>query len=350
MSVRACSASTAARTSASQPSIEKSPSDGPVPAEREREPGPARLARDAIAQRLIGVADRGRAARRRAESPGSTSKPGHPRHARRAREMRPQAQSFRDELLHVGGYPGSRDRLDHEPGHFRAAAPALKEWAAIVHALLEGEQIVDVRKGGLHEDGRHFDVATPALLALADRRAPEGRAAQARVRALGRSRRRVAGRATDHASHGWADIVDVATITEPEHARRARLQAHLGARLRRVAVHVEGARPALGARAARAPARRAAHRRRGTTRTAAARRGSPTTGSRPIPRRCRSSSCSPTSRSRPSTRASARRCPRSAGARTRVRRGFGARRRRGSSGAGGSRGCGPRRASAARSR
>ena len=35
-------------------------------------------------------------------------------------------------------------------------APALKEWAVVVHALLEGEQILDVRKGGLHEDGRHF--------------------------------------------------------------------------------------------------------------------------------------------------------------------------------------------------
>jgi len=37
-------------------------------------------------------------------------------------------------------------------------APALKEWAVVVHALLEGEQILDVRKGGLHEDGRHFGV------------------------------------------------------------------------------------------------------------------------------------------------------------------------------------------------
>jgi hypothetical protein len=37
-------------------------------------------------------------------------------------------------------------------------APALKEWAVVVQALLEGEQILDVRKGGLHEDGRHFGV------------------------------------------------------------------------------------------------------------------------------------------------------------------------------------------------
>ena len=36
------------------------------------------------------------------------------------------------------------------------ATPAFKEWAVIVHALLEGEQILDVRKGGLHEDGRRF--------------------------------------------------------------------------------------------------------------------------------------------------------------------------------------------------
>jgi hypothetical protein len=39
-----------------------------------------------------------------------------------------------------------------------AIAPACKEWAAIVQALLEGEQILDVRKGGIREDGRHFAV------------------------------------------------------------------------------------------------------------------------------------------------------------------------------------------------
>src|SRR3989442_1398808 len=39
-------------------------------------------------------------------------------------------------------------------GH--VGVPAFKEWAVIVHALLEGEQILDVRKGGLHEDERRF--------------------------------------------------------------------------------------------------------------------------------------------------------------------------------------------------
>lgn len=43
--------------------------------------------------------------------------------------------------------------------------PALKEWAVICHALLEGEQIIDLRKGGLREAGRHFGVdATRAWL------------------------------------------------------------------------------------------------------------------------------------------------------------------------------------------
>ena len=33
---------------------------------------------------------------------------------------------------------------------------ACKEWACVVRALLAGEQILDLRKGGIHEDGRHF--------------------------------------------------------------------------------------------------------------------------------------------------------------------------------------------------
>jgi hypothetical protein len=41
-------------------------------------------------------------------------------------------------------------QVESTPGR----APALKEWAAIVHALLEGEQILDVRKGGVREEPR----------------------------------------------------------------------------------------------------------------------------------------------------------------------------------------------------
>ena len=95
------------------------------------------------------------------------------------------------------------------------AAPALKEWAAIVHALLEGEQIVDVRKGGLREDGRHFGLPArrcwlsptaehqQASLLKAAYAHWVGLADAARVGEPVRLR-------------GWADIVDVATITEPD--------------------------------------------------------------------------------------------------------------------------------------
>jgi hypothetical protein len=94
--------------------------------------------------------------------------------------------------------------------------PALKEWAAIVHALLEGEQIVDVRKGGLKEDGRHFE--------LPGRRcwlSPTAEHQQADLLKAAYSQwvdladtSPVGGPVT---VHGWADVVDVATISEPEH-------------------------------------------------------------------------------------------------------------------------------------
>lgn len=36
---------------------------------------------------------------------------------------------------------------------------AFKEWASIVEALAQGEQILILRKGGIHEKGKKFDVA-----------------------------------------------------------------------------------------------------------------------------------------------------------------------------------------------
>lgn len=36
---------------------------------------------------------------------------------------------------------------------------AFKEWASIVHFLGQGEQILILRKGGIHEKGKKFDVA-----------------------------------------------------------------------------------------------------------------------------------------------------------------------------------------------
>ena len=97
-----------------------------------------------------------------------------------------------------------------------SAPPALKEWAVVVQALLEGEQVLDLRKGGLREDGRHFDVPSRRfwLYPTAEHQRPELLKAAYR-------------RWTDTAAAapvgepitlaGWADITDLATITEPEH-------------------------------------------------------------------------------------------------------------------------------------
>jgi hypothetical protein len=92
-------------------------------------------------------------------------------------------------------------------------AAACKEWAAVVHALLEGEQILDVRKGGLREDGRHFSVQSTRfwLYPTAEHQKPE---------LLKEPYRHWIDLA--HAApvgdaitiEGWADVVKVATVTE----------------------------------------------------------------------------------------------------------------------------------------
>ena len=95
-------------------------------------------------------------------------------------------------------------------------ALALKEWAVVVRALLAGEQILDLRKGGIKEDGRHFglkatrlwlyptvehqerDLVRPAYQRWIDdseRDAPPERAIRV---------------------EGWADVVGVAKLTDPD--------------------------------------------------------------------------------------------------------------------------------------
>jgi hypothetical protein len=95
------------------------------------------------------------------------------------------------------------------------AIPAFKEWAVIVHALLEGEQVLDVRKGGLYEDGRRFGVKSRRvwLYPTAEHQRPE------LLKPAYRSAIELAtGSPVGEPIRidGWADIVGVATITEPE--------------------------------------------------------------------------------------------------------------------------------------
>jgi hypothetical protein len=97
--------------------------------------------------------------------------------------------------------------------------PAFKEWAVIVRALLEGEQILDVRKGGLREDGRRFGVRAdrcwlyptyehqqPELLKPAYRRwvsETETASESGRVQIS-----------------GWAEVAGVITVTEADELAR----------------------------------------------------------------------------------------------------------------------------------
>ncbi|MFM7272140.1 MAG: DUF1802 family protein [Actinomycetes bacterium] len=93
--------------------------------------------------------------------------------------------------------------------------PAYKEWGVVVRALLAGEQVLDVRKGGSREEGRHFGVRStrlwlyptvehqrPELLKPAYRQwVEESVAAAPADRAI-----RI---------EGWADITGIATVTDP---------------------------------------------------------------------------------------------------------------------------------------
>jgi hypothetical protein len=93
--------------------------------------------------------------------------------------------------------------------------PAFKEWAVIVRALLEGEQILDVRKGGLREDGRHFGVPSSRcwLYPTAEHQRPE-LLKPAYRHTVELSPSSPVGEAIR--IDGWADIVGVARLTEPE--------------------------------------------------------------------------------------------------------------------------------------
>jgi hypothetical protein len=93
--------------------------------------------------------------------------------------------------------------------------PAYKEWAAVVRALLAGEQILDIRKGGIREEGRHFGIRStrlwlyptvehqrPELLKPAYRHWVDDTVAAAPPERGIRI-------------EGWADITGIATVTDP---------------------------------------------------------------------------------------------------------------------------------------
>lgn len=98
-------------------------------------------------------------------------------------------------------------------------APAFKEWAVIVRALLEGEQILDVRKGGLREDGRHFGLQASRfwLYPTAEHQRPE-LLKPAYRHTVPLSPGSPVGEPIR--IDGWADVVGVATLSGPDELAR----------------------------------------------------------------------------------------------------------------------------------
>jgi hypothetical protein len=95
------------------------------------------------------------------------------------------------------------------------SVPAFKEWAVIVHALLEGEQILDVRKGGLHEDERRFGLKSRRVWLYPT---AEHQQAELLKPAYRSTVELAAGSPVGEPIRidGWADIVGTASVTEPE--------------------------------------------------------------------------------------------------------------------------------------
>jgi hypothetical protein len=97
--------------------------------------------------------------------------------------------------------------------------PSSKEWAVVVRALLTGEQIVDVRKGGIRETDRHFRVRATRfwLYPTSEHQQPE--LLKPAYRRWIDDTRRPAEDGTIRIE-GWADVVGTLTLTEPEELAR----------------------------------------------------------------------------------------------------------------------------------
>jgi hypothetical protein len=94
-------------------------------------------------------------------------------------------------------------------------APACKEWAVVVHALLAGEQILDVRKGGLREDGRHFSVQSTRFWLYPTAEHQKAELLKAPYRHwIDLAHAAPVGEPIT--IDGWADVVKVATVTEED--------------------------------------------------------------------------------------------------------------------------------------
>ena len=148
---------------------------------------------------------------------------------------------------------------------------AFKEWAVTVRALAEGEQLLTLRKGGIREENKHFELEHERFFLyptfdhqrnnlVRESHHPELRRAleegvwpdeepppRALIQDGGISQPdRVRLRA-------WAEVTDHFTVTDPPRRRRPLPFLRLDSRLRREAAQLEAAPPAARAAAAGPP-------------------------------------------------------------------------------------------------
>ncbi|MFY9489211.1 MAG: DUF1802 family protein [Solirubrobacterales bacterium] len=85
----------------------------------------------------------------------------HPEHERRVGELAAEAaEATANRRATIPA--GNRSTLRARPTRTynpRTMPIALKEWAVTVRALAEGEQLITLRKGGIREENKHFEVA-----------------------------------------------------------------------------------------------------------------------------------------------------------------------------------------------
>lgn len=96
-----------------------------------------------------------------------------------------------------------------------ARVPALKEWAVVCNAILQGEQVVTIRKGGIKEDDGHFSVPFDRFLLFPtyEHQAPE-LLKPAYVHNLERFSENVSAGAIQIT--GWCDVAGIKKVTDPD--------------------------------------------------------------------------------------------------------------------------------------
>lgn len=95
-------------------------------------------------------------------------------------------------------------------------APALKEWAVVVRALLDGEQLLDLRKGGIAEPGRRFALAARRFWLYPSYEHQRADLLKPAHRDLLDAARRARPDGDAVPIEGWADAVAEARLTDPE--------------------------------------------------------------------------------------------------------------------------------------